>query len=124
MMHHTAFHTSLPRRDESCVVFASPHSGSNYPADLMAKTVLSDHMVRSSEDAFVDQLVDCAEDGCRLLLVRRMQLVIDAPHQCRMLVDIGRDVPRQFPELIQDFSGPRSIGRLGADTQVSRVIAA
>ena len=54
MMHHTAFHTSLPRRDESCVVFASPHSGSNYPADLMAKTVLSDHMVRSSEDAFVD----------------------------------------------------------------------
>jgi N-formylglutamate deformylase len=59
-MHPMAFETKLPDRDASCVVFASPHSGSAYPRDMMQRTRLSREVVRSSEDAFVDRLFDCA----------------------------------------------------------------
>ncbi len=40
----------------SCAVFSSPHSGSNYPDDFMARVALDPHEIRSSEDAFVDEL--------------------------------------------------------------------
>ena len=115
MMHHTAFHTSLPRRDESCVVFASPHSGSNYPADLMAKTVLSDHMVRSSEDAFVDQLFDCApEFGARFIKAA-------SP---RAYVDLNRSPDELDPALIEGVRrqghNPRVASGLGV---IPRVVA-
>jgi len=115
MMHHTAFHTSLPRRDESCVVFASPHSGSNYPADLMAKTVLSDHMVRSSEDAFVDQLFDCApEFGARFIKAALP----------RAYVDLNRSPDELDPALIEGVRrqghNPRVASGLGV---IPRVVA-
>lgn len=42
------------------VVFASPHSGRDYPQALLSKTVLDSLAIRSSEDAFIDQLVDAA----------------------------------------------------------------
>jgi N-formylglutamate deformylase len=41
-------------------VFASPHSGRDYPWSFLRSTVLDEHAIRSSEDAFVDQLFDCA----------------------------------------------------------------
>ncbi len=36
-MLHVAYHICLPKRDTSCVVFASPHSGSAYPKDMIRK---------------------------------------------------------------------------------------
>ena len=39
-------------------IFASPHSGRRYPADLFDKTNLSLAQMRASEDAYVDLLVD------------------------------------------------------------------
>jgi len=38
------------------VVFASPHSGSIYPADLLARSNLSAHQLRRNEDIFIDDL--------------------------------------------------------------------
>jgi len=55
-----AFVVTLPAAPTSCVVFASPHSGCDYTASFMRATVLDDHVIRSSEDAFVDRLFACA----------------------------------------------------------------
>lgn len=42
------------------VVFASPHSGRNYPAEFVASTRLDLPGLRRSEDSFVDELFDAA----------------------------------------------------------------
>ncbi len=57
---HPAFRLDLPRQKTSCVVAASPHSGRHYGAAFMAASVLDALAIRSSEDAFVDQLVAAA----------------------------------------------------------------
>ena len=59
-MPKTAYEVLHPDRNRSCVVFASPHSGRDYPWSFLRATVLDEHAIRSSEDAFVDQLFDCA----------------------------------------------------------------
>jgi len=115
MMHPTAFHTSLPASDDSCVVFASPHSGSQYPADMMARSVLSDHMVRTSEDAFVDVLFDCApEFGARFIKA-------SVP---RAYVDFNRSPDELDPALIEGVRrqghNPRVASGLGV---IPRVVA-
>ena len=49
-----------PERQDTAVVFASPHSGRSYSEPFLAQTVLSNHAIRSSEDAFVDQVFGSA----------------------------------------------------------------
>ncbi|WP_227270036.1 N-formylglutamate amidohydrolase [Roseobacter weihaiensis] len=114
-MLHTAFHTVLPERDHSCVVFASPHSGSTYPLEMMSKTILSDEVVRSSEDAFVDQLFECsAEFGARFIKAA-------VP---RAFVDLNRSPDELDPALIEGVPrqghNPRVSSGLGV---IPRVVA-
>jgi N-formylglutamate amidohydrolase len=114
-MHHKAYHTKLPERDTSCVVFASPHSGAAYPLDMMRRTVLSDHLIRSSEDAFVDRLFDCAPDfGARFL----------AACVPRAYVDLNRSPDELDPALIEGVRrhghNPRVASGLGV---IPRVVA-
>ncbi|GGH40538.1 N-formylglutamate deformylase [Cribrihabitans marinus] len=54
------YYLSLPAARASCVVFASPHSGSDYPPEFLRRSVLDRHAIRSSEDAFVDLLFEPA----------------------------------------------------------------
>ncbi|MCY4305558.1 MAG: N-formylglutamate amidohydrolase [Aestuariivita sp.] len=54
------FKIHSPETLRSCVVFASPHSGKEYPKSFLAKTMLDHLTIRSSEDAFVDELFDSA----------------------------------------------------------------
>lgn len=114
-MTNNAFHTILPERDTSCVVFASPHSGSEYPQDMMRQTLLSDHLVRSSEDAFVDQLFDCApEFGARFIKAAMP----------RAYVDLNRSPEELDPALIEGVRrqghNPRVASGLGV---IPRVVA-
>lgn len=114
-MHPTAYYTKLPGSDDSCVVFASPHSGSRYPVDMMTRTVLSDHMIRSSEDAFVDILFDCAADfGARFIKAA-------VP---RAYVDFNRSPDELDPALIDGVRrqghNPRVASGLGV---IPRVVA-
>ena len=51
-----AYTLRMPRHRSTGAVFASPHSGRHYPQDMMARAVLGPHAIRSSEDAFVDEL--------------------------------------------------------------------
>src|SRR4051812_33190850 len=44
------------------LVFASPHSGSVYPDDMMAAAALDPLAIRRSEDALVDRLIAAGPD--------------------------------------------------------------
>ena len=67
-----------PLSQLSPVVFASPHSGKHYPADFLKITNLSPHQLRLSEDAFVDQLFDTAnEHGAPLLKAHFPRAFVD-----------------------------------------------
>ena len=47
---------------QSGIVIASPHSGRNYSCSVKEKSILDPTTLRSSEDAFVDELMDFAPD--------------------------------------------------------------
>lgn len=55
-MLNTAYNLTQPETRSTSVVFASPHSGRDYPASFLRRAVLNASEIRSSEDAFVDQL--------------------------------------------------------------------
>lgn len=59
-MPKAAFTLSHPERRTTSVVFASPHSGRDYPWSFVRRTNLNELSVRSSEDAFVDDLFEAA----------------------------------------------------------------
>jgi N-formylglutamate deformylase len=52
----TPLRLALPARQTAPVVFASPHSGRDYPADFVAAARLDAFGLRRSEDCFVDDL--------------------------------------------------------------------
>lgn len=89
-------------------VFASPHSGDHYPADMAAAAGLETASLRSAEDALVDRLITPGlERGATLLLGR----------WGRAYVDLNRD-PEDFdPVLIEGLEGraasPRAVAGYG-----------
>jgi len=57
---HTPFDILEPIAQTAPVVFASPHSGRDYPASFVAASQLDPVSLRRSEDAFVDELYEQA----------------------------------------------------------------
>jgi N-formylglutamate amidohydrolase len=77
-------------------VFASPHSGDRYPADMDAAPGLEAASLRSAEDALVDRLIaPGAERGAALLLGR----------VGRAYVDLNRDPDDLDPALVRGLEG-------------------
>ncbi|QIZ80617.1 N-formylglutamate amidohydrolase [Thalassovita gelatinovora] len=114
-MPKVAFELIHPETRNTSVVFASPHSGRDYPASFLRRTVLNEYSIRSSEDAFVDRLFDCAPRfGAPLLLA-------GAP---RAFIDLNRSADELDPALIEGVrSGghnPRIASGLGI---IPRVVA-
>jgi N-formylglutamate amidohydrolase len=86
-----------PSELTTSVIFASPHSGRKYSAAFLRKIVLDEMQVRSSEDAFVDDLFGSAVDhGAPLLLAQ-------SP---RAYLDLNRGVNELDPAVI---NGVRSV---------------
>lgn len=114
-MSQPPFQVLTPDVRRSCVVFASPHSGRRYETAFLRKSILDGHAIRSSEDAFVDQLFCAAPDhGAPLLLA-------GAP---RAYVDLNRSVDELDPALIEGLRAqghnPRVASGLGV---IPRVVA-
>ena len=97
-----------PEELDSPVVFASPHSGRDYPEDLLKFSRLDHHALRQSEDSYVDLLFDRAPRHGAPLLRALFP---------RAFVDVNRARDELDPRMFAD-SLPR-----GADTRSSRVIA-
>jgi N-formylglutamate amidohydrolase len=60
MPEHAAFAIVLPDHRDTPVIFSSPHSGRHYAKAFLDQTTLDTRIIRSSEDAYVDQLFSAA----------------------------------------------------------------
>ena len=114
-MTDAAFQIRPPERATSGVVFASPHSGRHYPAAFLSQTVLDSHEIRSSEDAFVDQLYQDAPDFGATLMTATYP---------RAYLDLNRAADELDPALIHGVPkrtpNPRINSGLGV---IPRVVA-
>ncbi len=110
-----AYHLRMPDVRTTSVVFASPHSGQSYPRSLIRRSVLNEHVLRSSEDAFVDQLFATAPlQGAPLLTAI-------AP---RAWIDVNRSVDELDPALIEGVRKPAHNPRVASGLGVvPRVVA-
>ncbi len=112
-MPDNAYLLCTPAERTTSVVFASPHSGRRYPASFLRKAVLNEHDIRSSEDAFVDELFGGAvKHGAPLLLAQ-------AP---RAYLDLNRASEELDPALIEGVRrvahNPRVASGLGVIPRV------
>lgn len=108
-------HIRTPEKLTTSVVFASPHSGRSYDAAFLTRSRLDRHTIRSSEDAFVDQLFSSVP----LLGAPLLQAL--SP---RAYVDLNRSPEELDPALIEGVSrrghNPRVLSGLGV---IPRVVA-
>ena len=111
----TSFHLTRPRLRTTSVVFASPHSGRDYPGAFLQTAALDEHEIRSSEDAFIDQLfAGVPLHGAPFLAARA----------ARAYVDLNRAPEELDPALIEGVRraahNPRIASGLGV---IPRVVA-
>ena len=111
----TSYQFFAPQNRTTSVVFASPHSGRNYPDAFLRRTVLNEREIRTSEDAFVDQLFRAVpEHGAPLLTA----------HAPRAFLDLNRAPEELDPALIEGVRrmshNPRVASGLGV---IPRVVA-
>lgn len=77
-MPQKAFQLARPVQRDTAVVFASPHSGRDYPAAFLRRAMLDEKEIRSSEDAFVDVLFSSVpEYGAPLLTALAPRAFLD-----------------------------------------------
>ena len=107
------FRLTRPDRQETPVIFASPHSGAVYAQDFLSQTVLDRLQIRSSEDAFVDRLL-AASALCGAAL-----LAAEVP---RAFVDLNRAPDELDPAVIEGIAraphNPRISSGLGVIPRV------
>ena len=75
------------------LVFASPHSGRDYPDDMMAAAALDAQAIRRSEDAFVDDLISEAP---------KLGAAVIAARYARAYIDLNREAFELDPSMFED----------------------
>jgi N-formylglutamate deformylase len=90
-MENPVYALRMPVERRSCAVFSSPHSGAEYPPAFLERSSLSPLAIRSSEDAFVDELFAAAPGAGAPLLAARV------PRAC---IDLNRAPDDLDPALI------------------------
>lgn len=105
----------LPRTRSSSVIFASPHSGRDYPAAFLGASVLDERSIRSSEDAFVEELIAAAPEFGAPLIAATVP---------RAFIDLNRAAEELDPALVEGVGrsahNPRITSGLGV---IPRVVA-
>jgi N-formylglutamate amidohydrolase len=100
------------------LVFASPHSGRLYPADMRAAAGLSPQAVRRSEDALVDRLLQAAPPhGC----------VVIAARYARAYIDVNREPyeldAAMFSDELPDYARARTARVAAGLGSIARIVA-
>src|SRR5207248_5425164 len=108
----------LPPQRALPLVVASPHSGADYPEDLLASSRLDPLTLRRSEDSFVDDLFAAAPElGAPLLAAQFPRAYLDANREAWELD------PTMFSDALPGFVNVRSPRvRMGLGT-IARVVA-
>lgn len=108
-----AFELALPAPQTTSVIFSSPHSGRAYTTGFMEQSVLDELSIRSSEDAFVDQLFGTAPQSGAPLISAVMP---------RAFLDLNRSYDELDPALIDGVTSrchnPRIASGLGVIPRV------
>lgn len=114
-MFRPPFELREPLARTTSVIFASPHSGRDYPRAFLNRAQLDEQTIRSSEDAFIDRLVASAPaQGAPLLLA----------HAPRAYVDLNRAADELDPALIEGLDKGMHNPRVGSGLGViPRVVA-
>jgi N-formylglutamate amidohydrolase len=111
----SVYRIERPARQDTAVIFASPHSGRQYGAGFLAQTVLDARMIRSSEDAYIDQIFAAAPQFGAPLLLAEMP---------RAYLDLNRAPDELDPGVIEGVArsphNPRVASGLGV---IPRVVA-
>ncbi|MDG3041285.1 N-formylglutamate amidohydrolase [Roseicyclus marinus] len=112
---HPPYRLDRPRRILTPVVVASPHSGRHYPAEFLRASVLDERTIRSSEDAFMDILVEEAP---------RLGAPVIAAEYPRAWLDLNRSPEEMDPAVVEGVGRvvqtPRISSGLGV---IPRVVA-
>lgn len=107
-----------PEAVSTPLVFASPHSGSIYPAEMMAASVLDAAAIRRSEDALVDRLVAGAPAGGATLLTARL---------ARAWIDVNREPweldQGMFEDELPDFANSRTARVAAGLGSIAKVVS-
>jgi N-formylglutamate amidohydrolase len=107
-----------PREQIIPLVLASPHSGVDYPPDLVAASRLDPLTLRRSEDSFVDEIfAESARLGAPLLRANFARAYLDANREAWELD------PAMFEDVLPDYvnhASPRVRAGLGT---IARVVA-
>src|SRR5262249_22266192 len=109
---------AAPARQQVALVCASPHSGSDYPAEFLAASRLDPLTLRRSEDSFVDEIFGGAvELGAPLLKARFPRAYLD-PNREAFELD-----PTMFADPLPAYVNSRSPRvQVGLGT-IARVVA-
>lgn len=115
-MNKAPYTVQMPSTRTTSVVFASPHSGRDYPRGFLRASILDAHVIRSSEDAFVDLLYAAAPDHGAPFLTCNVP---------RAYVDLNRGAEEMDPALVCGLArrvahNPRVASGLGV---IPRVVA-
>jgi N-formylglutamate amidohydrolase len=107
-----------PARQTTPLVFASPHSGRDYPIEFIAAARLDPHRLRRSEDSFVDELFAAAPALGAPLIAANFPRAFCDPNREPWELD-----PGMFEEELQGWvntGSPRVGAGLGT---IARVVA-
>ncbi|MGE0717880.1 MAG: N-formylglutamate amidohydrolase [Alphaproteobacteria bacterium] len=107
-----------PAAAAGAAVFASPHSGRDYPADLLAATRLDPQSLRRSEDCFVDEIfADAPAAGAPLIRALFPRAYVDANREPYELD------PAMFDGPLPDFCNTRSPRVMAGLGTIARIVA-
>jgi N-formylglutamate amidohydrolase len=100
------------------LVFASPHSGRDYPDAMMSATALDAQAIRRSEDAFVDDLIACGPElGAAVITAR----------YARAYIDLNREAfeldPGMFADELPEFARARTARVAAGLGAIARVVS-
>jgi N-formylglutamate amidohydrolase len=100
------------------LVFASPHSGRDYPDDMMSAAALDAQAIRRSEDAFVDDLIAAAPElGAASISAR----------YARAYIDLNREAfeldPGMFEDELPEFARARTARVAAGLGAIARVVS-
>ena len=104
-MRDRVFDLKIPQDSVSLAVFSSPHSGSAYPREFLKTSRLSRLDLRSSEDAFVDELFGAVPALGAPLLSARFP---------RAYVDVNRAASEIDPAMVTGVKSTGTNPRLAA----------
>lgn len=113
---HPTYLVRRPQDWRGGLIFASPHSGRDYPEAFLRRTRLDPHQLRSSEDAYVDRLIAPAAEAAGAVTL--------AAQVARAVVDLNRSRDELDPLAVEGArlpaANPRTQAGLGV---IPRVVA-